>query len=60
MSAWGEEGPPNQVSDPFNAATNDTLNVINMEGPPAGEYNITHKRLYISTTDATGTAILRY
>ena len=30
-------------------------------GRAAGrEYNITHKRLYISTTDATGTAILRY
>lgn len=56
----GEEGPPNEVSDPFNAATNDTLNVINMEGPPAGEYNITLKRLYISTTDAAGTAVLRF
>lgn len=60
VSAWGEEGPPNEVSDPFNAATNDTLDVINMEGPPAGEYNITLKRLYISTTDATGTAVLRF
>lgn len=60
VSAWGEEGPPNEVSDPFNAATNDTLNVINMEGPPAGEYNITLKRLYISTTDGTGTAVLRF
>ncbi|WP_241065510.1 hypothetical protein [Achromobacter insuavis] len=60
VSAWGEEGPPNQVSDPFNAATDDTLNVINMEGPPAGEYNITLKRLYLSTTDATGTAVLRF
>lgn len=60
VSAWGEEGPPNEVSDPFNAATDDTLNVINLEGPPAGEYNITLKRLYISTTDATGTAVLRF
>lgn len=60
VSAWGEEGPPNEVSEPFNAATNDTLNVINMEGPPVGEYNITLKRLYISTTDATGTAVLRF
>lgn len=60
VSAWGEEGPPNEVSDPFDAATDDTLNLINLEGPPAGEYNITHKRLYLSTTDATGTAILRF
>lgn len=60
VSAWGEEGPPNEVSDPFDAATDDTLNVINMEGPPSGEYNITLKRLYISTTDATGTAVLRF
>lgn len=60
VSAWGEEGPPNEVSDPFDAATADTLNVINLEGPPAGEYNITLKRLYLSTTDATGTAILRF
>ncbi|MDF2861343.1 MAG: hypothetical protein K0S02_1615 [Achromobacter mucicolens] len=60
VSAWGEEGPPNEVSEPFDAATGDSLNVINMEGPPAGEYNITLKRLYLSTTDATGTAILRF
>ncbi|MCP2517399.1 hypothetical protein M5J07_20840 [Achromobacter mucicolens] len=60
VSAWGEEGPPNEVSDPFDASTADTLNIINLEGPPAGEYNITLKRLYLSTTDATGAAILRF
>lgn len=59
VSAWGEEGPPNEVSEPFNAATGDTLNVVNLEGPPVGEYNVTHKRLYVSTSDAMGTAVLR-
>ena len=60
VSEWGEEGPANEVSDPFDAATGDTLNIVNMEGPPSGAYNITHKRLYISVTDSTGTAVLRF
>lgn len=60
VSAWGEEGPPNLVTDAFDAATADTINVFNMQGPPAGEYNIQLKRLYLSTTDAAGTAVLRF
>jgi|GEM_PF-726848 hypothetical protein len=60
VSAWGEEGPPNEVSEPFEAMSGDTLNVVSMEGPPAGAYNITHKRLYVSVTDATGVAVLRF
>ncbi|MDS1141705.1 hypothetical protein RE432_14785 [Pusillimonas sp. SM2304] len=60
VSEWGEEGPPNAVSDPFNAATGDTLNVVSMEGPPSGAYNITHKRLYVSITDSMGSAVLRF
>src|SRR5690606_35283237 len=48
-------------SDPFNAATGDTLNVASMMGPPAGAYNITHKRLYVSIDDGSGAeAILRF
>jgi hypothetical protein len=60
VSAWGEEGAPCEVSDPFNAKTGDTLNIISMDGPPAGNYNITLKRLYVSITDDSGTATLRF
>ena len=60
VSGWGEEGPPNAVSEAFNATTGDTINVVSMEGPPTGQYNITHKRLYISAVDANGTAVLRF
>jgi len=60
VTGWDEEGPPNAVSDPVNLMSGDTLNVFNMEGPPAGAYNVTRKRLYLSVTDATGTAVLRY
>jgi len=59
VSAWGEEGAPTIVSEPFNAETGDTLNVSNLDGPPTGAYNITHKRLYVAVTDSTGTAVLR-
>lgn len=58
VSGWGEEGPPNQVSDPFDAATGDTLTVTNMDQPPAGAYNITLKRLYVSVTGSNGVAAL--
>ncbi|MAK54667.1 MAG: hypothetical protein CML17_02240 [Pusillimonas sp.] len=60
VSAWGEEGPPNEVTDPFDAATGDTLDVANLEGPPTGAYNITHKRLYVSVVDSQGGAVLRF
>src|SRR3546814_844896 len=41
--------------------TGDTLNLINMDGPPSGQYNITHKRLYVSLDDGSGDAqILRF
>lgn len=60
VSGWGEEGPPNAVSDPFDAMTGDTLNIIAMEGPPSGAYNVTHKRLYVSVTDSSGSAVLRF
>lgn len=60
VSGWGEEGAPNEVSESFNAMTGDVLNVSGMEGPPSGAYNITHKRLYVSITDANGTATLRF
>jgi len=60
VSAWGEEGAPNEVSAPFNAATGDTLVVSALEGIPAGAYQMQHKRLYVSVTDANGVAILRF
>ncbi len=60
VSAWGEEGVPTVVSEPFNAGTGDTLNVSNMDGPPTGAHNITHKRLYVAVTDSTGVAVLRF
>jgi len=60
VSGWGEEGPPSAVSMPFDVKTGDTVNVSNLDGPPSGAYNITHKRLYVSVTDATGVAVLRF
>ncbi|MFT0547868.1 hypothetical protein ACMHYO_16255 [Allopusillimonas ginsengisoli] len=60
VSGWGEEGPPNKVSNPFDAMTGDKINVTGLQGPPTGAYNIKHKRLYISVTDLTGSATLRF
>jgi len=60
VSGWGEEGPPSAVSMPFDVKTGDTVNVSNLDGPPSGAYNITHKRLYVSVTDAAGVAVLRF
>lgn len=61
VSVWGEEGPPNEVSEPFTAMTGDTLNVINMDPPPGGAYNIDRKRLYVSVYDpVSNVAVLRF
>lgn len=61
VSGWEEEGPPNGISNAFDATTGDTLNVVSMLGPPTGAYNITHKRLYVSIDDGSSAeAILRF
>lgn len=60
VTAWGEEGPTSIVSDPVDMKSGDTLNVSNMDGPPSGAYNVTHKRLYVSAADSFGTATLRF
>lgn len=49
VTAYGEEGPPSDASavidlDPTQAAT------ITLAGPPGGNYNITLKRIYRSST----------
>lgn len=60
VSAWGEEGAPSEVSDPFDAADGDTISVHNMMSPPGGNVSIPRKRLYVAVTDNYGSATLRF
>lgn len=49
VSAYGEEGPPSDASAVIDVDGTKAVNV-QLDGPPAGNYNITLKRLYRSST----------
>lgn len=50
VSAYGEEGPPSPAADVGTADPDQNISVGNMSVAPAGNYNITHKRIYLSST----------
>ena len=49
VSAYGEEGAPSDASDSIEIDAEKTVTVT-MAGPPTGNYNITLKRIYRSST----------
>lgn len=49
VSAYGEEGPPSDASDSIAIDATKTVN-LTLAGPPTGNYNITLKRIYRSST----------
>ena len=49
VSAYDEEGPPSTASSSVSMSAAGTATVT-LAGAPAGSYNITHKRLYRSST----------
>jgi hypothetical protein len=55
VSAWGEEGPPSAPSAIIAVEPTQTVTVSGMSAAPTGSYNITHKRIYRTTTGTTGT-----
>lgn len=56
VSAWGEEGPPAAASNIVSAMPGQTVNVSGISATPAGDYNITAKRIYRVNTGTTGQA----
>lgn len=50
VSAYGEEGPPSPAADVGTADPDQNITVGNMSVSPGGNYNITHKRIYLSST----------
>lgn len=59
VSAYGEEGRPSSPTS-VTVAQSGTVNLSGMSTAPAGNYNITLKRIYRSQQTTTGDAILRF
>lgn len=53
VSGWGEEGPPSPVAT-ITKGFNQQVNITTPATPPAGDYNITHKRIYRKNTSTIG------
>lgn len=58
VSAWGEEGKPSPFAQ-VNVTQTGSVQISGMSGPPAGNYNITRKRIYRSSAGVGGNAILQ-
>lgn len=55
VDAYGSEGPPSPVSAMAQPVDDQTVTVGNLgTTAPAGDYNITHKRIYRTNTGSTG------
>jgi hypothetical protein len=50
VSAYGEEGPPSAAADVVSADTTQNITLSSMSSAPSGNYNITSKRIYLSST----------
>lgn len=50
VSAFGEEGEPSDASAIANVDPNNAVSLSGMSVAPSGNYNITHKRIYRSST----------
>lgn len=59
VSAWGEEGPPSSVSNIVTIGPGQQVDLSAMSVAPAGNYNITLKRIYRAVTGDTETSYLR-
>lgn len=56
VSELGEEGPPSSPSDKVDVHTSQYVAINILPGAPTGNYNVTHKRIYRSAIDDTGSA----
>ncbi len=50
VTAYGEEGPPSTASTVIDIDPTLSVSLSNMSGAPTGAYNVTHKRIYRSST----------
>lgn len=56
VSVYGEEGPPSGVSNIVTWSPGQTINISGMSSAPAGNYNITQKRIYRTNTGSESTS----
>ena len=54
VSAYGEEGPPGPVSVEVVVAPGQTVQLSGLSSVPAGNYNITHRRIYRTNVGSSG------
>ena len=54
VSAYGEEGPPSDASEVVALDPASNITVSEMSAAPAGPYNITLKRIYVSSAVGSG------
>lgn len=50
VTAYGEEGPPSTASTAIDIDPAQAVNLSGMSAAPSGAYNVTHKRIYRSST----------
>jgi hypothetical protein len=55
VSGWGEESAPSPASDVDDVQSGQTVTISAMQTGPAGDYNVTAKRVYRSVTGSAGT-----
>lgn len=60
VSGWGEEGATSPASALVTVGGGQTVALSNIPGPPSGDYNITHQRIYRAVTGSDGTASFFY
>lgn len=58
VTAWGEESPPCAASLPVDVKSDGSVNLSALSTSPGGNYNVTHKRIYRTSTGATSTNYL--
>jgi hypothetical protein len=60
VSEWGEEGPPSPASEVVAIEPTQDAFLSDLEDAPAGDYQITSKRIYRTVTGASGQATFQF
>ena len=60
VNSWGAEGPPSPTTNEVEWRTGQTVLLEGLPAVPAGNYNITHRRIYRINTGSTGTTNFQY
>lgn len=60
VSAWSEEGPPSPPSSVIEARPGQAVTISAWDAAPAGDYQITKRRIYRTNTPSAGSALWQF